>query len=63
MPIVDSSALYGAEVRGGATFEEKKSHQRDCGQEVFDGEVRNDDLILCYDGRNTIFGDSFHDVE
>ena len=47
----------------GGHFRKERSHQRDCGQEVFDGEVRDDNLILCYDARNAIFGNSFHDIK
>ena len=47
----------------GGQFRKEKGHRRDCGQEVLDGEVGNGNLILCYDARDAIFGDGFHDVK
>lgn len=45
----------------GAHFQKERRHQRDSGQQVFDGEVGNDHLILSYHGRNAVFGNGFHD--
>jgi hypothetical protein len=40
----------------------ERRHRRDCGQEVLDGEVGNDNLILCHDTRDAVLGDCFHAV-
>ena len=36
---------------------------RNSGQQVLDGEVRNDDLVLRNDARDAVFRDRFHGVK
>lgn len=58
-----SLVAVGSKYTGSSGLIEEKEggDGRDCGQEVLDGEIGNNNVVLCHDGCYAIFGDSFHD--